>query len=49
LRAEIVFGFLIATVFWAGVLGWQAANAPTDAEKQKCYDDAEKGHHKFAP
>jgi hypothetical protein len=46
LRAEIVFGFLIATVFWAGVLGWQAANVPTDAEKQKCYDAAEKAHHK---
>jgi hypothetical protein len=40
LRAEIVLGFVIATVFWAGILGWQAANAPTDVEKQKCYDDA---------
>ena len=46
LRAEIVIGFLIATVFWAGVLGWQTANAPTDAEKQKCYEAAEKAHHK---
>jgi hypothetical protein len=46
LRAEIVLGFLIATVFWAGVLGWQAANAPTDAQKQKCYDAAEHSGHK---
>lgn len=45
-RAEIVLGFLIATVLWAGVLGWQAANTPTDAEKQKCYEAAEQAHHK---
>jgi len=46
LRAEIVFGFLIGSVFWAAVLGWQAAYAPTDAEKQKCYDAAEHAGHK---
>jgi hypothetical protein len=46
LRAEIVFGFLIATVFWAAVLGWQAAYAPTDAQKQQCYDAAERSGHK---
>ena len=45
-RAEIVFGFLIASVFWAGVLGWQATYAPTDAEKQKCYETAEAANHK---
>lgn len=45
-RAEIVFGFLIATVFWTGILGWQAAYAPTDAEKQKCYDAAAHSGHK---
>jgi hypothetical protein len=45
LRAEIVFGFLIATVFWTAILGWQAAYAPTDAEKQKCYDSAEQSGH----
>jgi hypothetical protein len=41
MRAEIVFGFLIATVFWIAVLGWQAAYAPTDAEKQKCHEATE--------
>jgi len=46
LRAEIVLGFLIGSVFWAAVLGWQAAYAPTDAEKQKCYDAAHKAGHK---
>ncbi|WP_454649276.1 hypothetical protein [Bradyrhizobium liaoningense] len=46
LRAEIVFGFLIATALWAGVLGWQAANALTDAEKQKCYEAADQAHRK---
>jgi hypothetical protein len=46
LRAEIVLGFLIASVFWIGVLGWQAAYAPTDAEKQKCYDDAKRVGYK---
>jgi hypothetical protein len=46
LRAEIVLGFLIATVFWTGVLGWQAAYAPTDAEKQKCYEATEQSGHK---
>jgi hypothetical protein len=46
LRAEIVFGFLIATVFWAAVLGWQAAYAPTDSEKQKCHEAAERSGHK---
>ncbi|RTL52540.1 MAG: hypothetical protein EKK40_07555 [Bradyrhizobiaceae bacterium] len=46
LRTETVLGFLVATVFWVGVLGWQAAYAPTDAEKQKCYQAAEKEHYK---
>jgi hypothetical protein len=46
LRAEIVFGFMIGSVFWTAVLGWQAAYAPTDAEKQKCYDAAHNAGHK---
>jgi hypothetical protein len=45
-RAEIVLGFLIASVLWAGVLGWQAASVPSNAEKQKCYEAAEKSGHK---
>jgi hypothetical protein len=46
LRAEIVFGFLIGSVFWTGILGWQSAYAPTDAQKQECYESARKAGHK---
>jgi hypothetical protein len=42
----MVFGFLIATVFWIVVLGWQAAYAPTEMEKQQCYEAAQKSSHK---
>lgn len=37
LNPLIAIGFLVATLFWAGVLGWQASYAPTEIEKQKCY------------
>jgi hypothetical protein len=46
LNPEIVVGFLAATVLWAGVLGWQAAYAPTEMEKQECYETAKKSGHK---
>jgi hypothetical protein len=46
LNAEIVIGFLIATVVWIGVLGWQAAYAPTEIEKQKCQETTEKESRK---
>ncbi|MGB9113906.1 hypothetical protein [Bradyrhizobium sp.] len=45
-RAEIVLGFLIGTIFWAAILGWQAAYTATDAEKQKCHDAAERSGSK---
>src|SRR5437763_190971 len=45
-RGEIALGFYLATVVWVGVLGWQAAYAPTDLEKQKCQDAAHKSGHK---
>jgi hypothetical protein len=43
---EIAFGFVIATVFWIGVLGWQAAYAPSEIEKRKCEESAHKSGHK---
>lgn len=43
---EIALGFLIATVFWIGILGWQTAYAPSEIEKQKCRDAAEKSDAK---
>lgn len=46
LNPEIAIGFLIATVFWAAILGWQAAYAPTEMEKQKCYEVARHDGHK---
>src|SRR4051812_35618615 len=45
-NAEIALGFLLATIFWTGVLGWQAAYAPTEREKQECRDAAAKSGHK---
>jgi hypothetical protein len=46
LNPEIVLGALLASVFWAGVLGWQAAYAPTEKEKQECNEAAKKATHK---
>jgi hypothetical protein len=43
---EIAFGFVIATVFWIGVLGWQAAYAPSEIEKRQCQEAAHKSGHK---
>jgi hypothetical protein len=43
---EIAFGFLIATLFWVGVLGWQAAYAPSEVEKRQCEETAHKSGHK---
>jgi hypothetical protein len=43
---EIAFGFLIATVFWIGVLGWQAAYTPSEMEKHQCEESAHKAGHK---
>src|SRR6266566_4417332 len=45
-RPEIALGFLLATVFWICVLGWQASYAPTQVEKQECQEAARKSGHK---
>lgn len=36
----------MATLFWSGVLGWQASYAPPDSEKRQCEEAAAKGGHK---
>src|SRR5437773_6606543 len=46
LNPEFVLIFLVASIFWAGILGWQAAYAPTEIEKQHCYEAAQKSGHK---
>jgi hypothetical protein len=43
---EIPFGFLLASLFWIGVLGWQSSYSLTGTEKQKCYEEATKTGHK---
>jgi hypothetical protein len=46
LNPEIALGFLVATVLWIGVLGWQASYTPTDSEKRQCEEAATKAGHK---
>jgi hypothetical protein len=45
-KSEIGVGFILATIFWIGVLGWQAAYAPTEIEKRQCEETAAKSGHK---
>ena len=42
LHPEIGLGFLIATLFWIGILGWATSYAPTASEKEACYQAAAK-------
>jgi hypothetical protein len=42
LNPEIALGFLIATLFWIAILGWQASYALSEMERQQCRDVAEK-------
>jgi hypothetical protein len=46
LNPEIALGFLLATLFWIGVLGWQSAYEPTDREEQECHDAFQKAGRK---
>lgn len=46
LNPEIVLGFLVATIFWIGVVGWQSSYAPTEKQKDECYETAKKTGHK---
>jgi hypothetical protein len=46
LNPEVALGFLLATLLWIGVLGWQASYAPTDSEKRQCEESAAKTGHK---
>ena len=40
INGEIALGFLIATLFWIAVLGWATSYAPTEPEKEACYQTA---------
>jgi hypothetical protein len=46
LNPELALGFLVATILGAAVLGWQSSYAPTEMEKQQCYEAATKAGHK---
>jgi len=39
---EIVLGMLYASALWAGIWGWSDSYAPTDKQKQECYDTTKK-------
>ena len=46
LNPQFVLAFLVASIFWAGVLGWQASYAPSEKEKQECYEATKKAGRK---
>jgi len=46
LNPEISLGFVIASLFWIAVLGWQSSYSLPENEKQRCYEEAKKPGHK---
>jgi hypothetical protein len=42
INGEIAIGFALATLFWIGVLVWATSYAPTQPEKEACYQAAAK-------
>jgi hypothetical protein len=43
---EMVLGALFASLLWAGIWGWTDSYAPTERQKQECYDAAKKTNQK---
>lgn len=41
-RGELPLGFLVATVLWLGVVAWGTSYAPSDPQKDACYQAAAK-------
>jgi hypothetical protein len=46
LNPEIALGFFVASLFWIGVVGLQASYAPTEKQKDECYEAARKTGYK---
>ncbi len=46
LNPEISLGFVVASLFWIAVLGWQSSYSLPENEKQRCYEEAKKAGHK---
>src|SRR5258708_4060813 len=42
INGEIAIGCMFATLFWVAVLGWLTSYAPTEPEKEACYQAAAK-------
>jgi hypothetical protein len=43
---EIVLGFLLASLFWISVLGWQASHPPETKQAEECHEIAKKAGFK---
>lgn len=41
-RPEVALGFLVATLFWIAILGWATSYAPSNPEKEACFQAAAK-------
>jgi hypothetical protein len=46
LNPEISLGFLVASLFWIGVVGWQSSHAPAEKQNAECYEAAKKTGYK---
>jgi hypothetical protein len=46
LNPQISVGFVVASLFWIAVLGWQSSYSFPENEKQRCYEEAKKSGHK---
>jgi hypothetical protein len=45
-KPEIAVGFFVASIFWIGVVGWQSSYAPTEKQRDECYEAAHKTGYK---
>jgi hypothetical protein len=43
---EIALGFLLASLFWTGVLVWQASHTPENKQEEECHEIAKKAGFK---
>jgi hypothetical protein len=46
IRGELALGFILATCVWIVLVGWLESYTPTEAEKNKCYEQAHQSGHK---
>src|SRR5882672_3875935 len=46
IRGELALGFMLASCVWIVLVGWLESYTPTEAQKNECYEAAEKAGHK---